>query len=95
MIIQTNNHLCLPDKNKSSLIARNIIKRPQQYGGKKTAGTLLQDKISWLGGTLRAIELILVMLYPKLTRRKGQKPGRHMLRMGWPDYAIIAAWDRW
>ncbi|EKK5503615.1 TPA: DNA sulfur modification protein DndE [Enterobacter hormaechei] len=34
--------------------------------GKKLDGTLVLDKITWLGETLQPTELVLKMLYPKL-----------------------------
>ncbi|WP_146640710.1 DndE family protein, partial [Escherichia coli] len=36
---------------------------------KKLDGTLVLDKITWLGETLQATELVLKMLYPQLEQK--------------------------
>ena len=40
-----------------------------ELDGKKLDGSLVLDKITWLGETLQATELVLKMLYPQLDQK--------------------------
>lgn len=40
-----------------------------EWDNKKLDGSLVLDKITWLGETLQATELVLKMLYPQLDQR--------------------------
>lgn len=42
----------------------------QEHNGKKLDGTLVLDKMTWLGETLETTELVLLMLYPEIDKKE-------------------------